>query len=106
MFATPNNPTNINLQSLISAGIANTFRYTATPYDELPVYETTAIDKIAYIPARYLTGNDIIQTYKTFAREEQTGTMQTTPHTSRIARVTITIKATQTTKATYIENLR
>jgi len=70
-------------------------RYNASPYDKLPVYESENLEKVAYIPSRYLTGSDPVRSYKTFAAG---------PNDTII--VTVHLSATTATKATYIEQLR
>jgi hypothetical protein len=52
----PSNPTSINIQQLINAGIPDIIRYSGTPHGNLPAYESTSdIDTIAYIPLKHLT---------------------------------------------------
>ncbi len=92
---TPDNPTSIDIASLIGAGIQDTVRYNATPYSRLPSYESQTLENIAYIPSRYLTGSDPIRSYKTFAEG---------PNDTII--VTVHLSASTNTKATYIEQLR
>jgi hypothetical protein len=91
----PNNPTSIDLQSLLTSWLPNIVRYNATPYDNLPAYESTWLDSIAYIPIRYLTGADLVESYKTFAYTSWDN-----------IQVTVTLRARQNTQATYIEQLR
>lgn len=91
----PENPASLNIQNLITAWLSDTVRYTATPYDRLPSYESNTLENIAYIPARYLTGNDTIESYKTFAY----GSWWTII-------VTVHLRAKSATTATYIEQLR
>ena len=92
---TPEDPTAIDINALVSAGLQDAVRYMTTPYDKAPVYETSNIQNMAYIPQRYLTGSDIVRSHKTFAYG---------PNDTIIA--TTHIIATQDTKATYIDQLR
>lgn len=92
----PSNPTSINIQWLINAGIPDVVRYSPTPYDHLPVYEnTTSWEQIAYIPLKYLTWADIVDVSKTFAYWQWDEVI-----------VNVTMRAKQNTIATYAEQLR
>jgi hypothetical protein len=92
---TPENPIAIDINALVSAGLQDAVRYMTTPYDKAPAYETSNIQNMAYIPQRYLTGSDIVRSYKTFAYG---------PNDTIIA--TTHIVSTQNTQATYIDQLR
>lgn len=84
-----------DLSNLMNLGATQIIRYSGTPYDMLPVYETnTQLDKIAYIPSRYITGSDSVSTYKVY-----------TKWADNTIKINVYIQAKQNTKVTYLEKL-